>query len=186
LTEWRTIPGFERYEVSDDGRVRFIATKRERTLRANYRGYMTVAMIAGPPAPRENGVRSPSKTMRVHRLVALAFIPNPDGKPQVNHRDLDRANNCVPNLEWATQQDNHDHARSTGIYDASQHEGRWKKLTPDDVIALRDKRRAGASFPSLAREYGITSSTATKIASGRYWPTVPGAIAPSPSTRTDR
>lgn len=50
-------------------------------------------------------------TRLVHRVVALAFIPNPDGKPQVNHKDGNPSNNEVSNLEWATNQENMMHAR---------------------------------------------------------------------------
>ena len=68
-------------------------------------------------------------TKQVHRLVAEAFIPNPENKPQVNHKDGDPLNNCVSNLEWATNKENSSHAFDIGICK--------KPLTREQVIEIR-------------------------------------------------
>lgn len=107
--EWRDIKGYEgRYQVSNMGRVKSLARKkgwciaRERmlTLWEQHKGYLVVDLTD------DSGHR---KHCQVHRLVAQAFIPNPDGKPQVNHKDGNKHNNRVNNLEWMTNYENHIH-----------------------------------------------------------------------------
>lgn len=95
---FRDIKGYEgRYQVSNMGRVWSI--KRQIYLKpaSNGRGYLVVCLTA------KNGKR---KLERVHRLVALTFIPNPEGKPQVNHINEDKTDNRVSNLEWMTAKEN--------------------------------------------------------------------------------
>lgn len=107
--EWRDIKGYEgRYQVSNLGRVKSLARKKgwciakERmlTLWEQHKGYLVADLADG------NGHR---KHKVAHRLVAEAFIPNPDNKPQVNHKNGDKHDNRVENLEWITNYENHIH-----------------------------------------------------------------------------
>lgn len=108
---WKPIEGFEGlYEVSNQGEVKSLARenyypdgrlhqrKKEKILstRPDKRGYVTVILC-------KNGKTYPRG---VHRLVAEAFIPNPEQKPNIDHIDTNPWNNCVDNLRWVTQQEN--------------------------------------------------------------------------------
>lgn len=103
---WKDIEGYEGiYQVSNYGRVkglervvsnftgRMIVPSRILKPQANHKGYLTVHLSQGA----KNNKRIP-----IHRLVAIAFIPNPDNLPQVNHKNEDKLDNCVDNLEWCT------------------------------------------------------------------------------------
>ena len=89
----------ELYEVSNYGRVRNKKTKNFITQHDNGKGYLFVTLWKNNKGKREY----------VHRLVALAFIPNPDKKPTVNHKDEDKQNNYVENLEWMTYKENNNY-----------------------------------------------------------------------------
>lgn len=136
---WRPIRGFEgRYEVSDIGRVRsldktvehrsglsgtctqFYPSKIINQLKHN--GYMQVVLAM-------NGKTS---SARVHRLVANAFIPNPNQLPQVNHIDGDKTNNDANNLEWVTAKQNVDHSVLNGLR-PTKHRGHGIKLIDFDT-----------------------------------------------------
>lgn len=100
------------YIVSSDGRVYSTSTcgpsyyHKEISQRLNSDGYLQVTV----------GKTGSRTQYRVHRMVAEAFIPNPDNLPEVNHKDYDRTNNNVDNLEWCTHVDNISHSAGTGHY----------------------------------------------------------------------
>lgn len=99
--EWKLIEGFGgTYSVSNYGEVRNNRTGKLMKPRKNEKGYLRISLTT-------NGKQ---KCMRVHRLVAQAFIPNPENKPEVNHIDFDKENNCVNNLEWVTGKENTNHS----------------------------------------------------------------------------
>lgn len=127
---WKDIPGFEgRYQVSNAGQVRSVPRDvnnhtgvihlKGKILkqRPDFKGYMRIDL-------NDNFGRH--KYLGVHRLVAMAFIPNPENKPQINHIDGIKNHNFVENLEWVTNQENHDHAVLNGLY-PSQHQLREKR-----------------------------------------------------------
>jgi YD repeat-containing protein len=96
--EWRLIPDYPNYMISNLGRVKSLdygRTGKERILKLGYNGegYLKVELW------NEKG----KTQFAVHKLVALVFIPNPDNLPEVNHKDENKENNCVDNLEWCTK-----------------------------------------------------------------------------------
>lgn len=98
IEEWRDIVGYEGlYEVSNLGRVR----RNGKILKPSKvrHGYLQIALY-------KNGIY---KRFYIHRLVAYAFIPNPNSYPEVNHRDEDKTNNTVDNLEWCTHEYNNNY-----------------------------------------------------------------------------
>lgn len=94
---WKPIPNYEGfYEVSNIGRVRSLYRYKKILHPSDTNGYRTVELWKGKKRKR----------IGVHRLVAMAFIDNPDNKPFVNHKDETRDNNSVDNLEWVTHLEN--------------------------------------------------------------------------------
>ena len=96
---WKDIEGYEGdYMVSNLGNVKSLKYGKERILkpRTSRKGYLSIGLHKGK-------IR---EQWKIHRLVATYFIPNPDNLPQVNHKDENKANNCVSNLEWCTQEYN--------------------------------------------------------------------------------
>lgn len=102
MSRWCKVCGLEDYEVSDDGKIR--RNGHEKAL-SNCQGYYKLDLY-------KDGKRI---TRRVNRLVAEAFIPNPNNLSEVNHKDGDKHNNSVDNLEWVTKSENMRHAYHTGL-----------------------------------------------------------------------
>jgi hypothetical protein len=105
LEEWRPVKGYEdRYKVSNTGVVFSEISKKFLTPKIDRYGYKVVSLCRDGKA----------KHTTVHRLVAIAFIPNPYGLPTVNHKDENKLNNLVTNLEWATVKENVNYGTRNG------------------------------------------------------------------------
>ena len=147
MSEWRDIESHRGiYEVSRDGRVRHKGgAEIGRWISA---GYVIVRLSR------------PRVQISVHRLVAAAFIPNPDKLPVVNHLDHNKQNNNASNLEWCTQKHNLDHARKAGRLTTDHLKGRRPSiaaLTDDTVREIRRLHAAGGwSWSALAVRFDIS------------------------------
>ena len=111
---WKDIVDYENlYQVSNLGRVRSL--DRIIVDSRNVRKFKGVDLKKHKKKSGYLTVQLKHKDFQIHRLVAKAFIPNPDGKPQVNHKDGDKQNNRVDNLEWCTCEENINHAYKSGL-----------------------------------------------------------------------
>lgn len=109
--------------------------------------------------------------LRVHRLVAMAFIPNPDNLPEVNHKDGNKLNNCVTNLEWCDGLYNMRHAWATGLtYGLKGQDNGHSKLTNEQVKEIKEKYTGvRGQIANLAREYNVSWSLIKLIVTGKNW-----------------
>ncbi|MDG9966947.1 NUMOD4 domain-containing protein [Achromobacter mucicolens] len=166
--EWRPVPGYERtHEVSDLGRVRSLprVTTRGRhvggslmqcTPAAN--GYVSVSF-------KVNGT---VRRFLVHRLVAMAFIPNPDGLREVDHLDGRPDNNAKANLGWVTRAENMRRAALNGQRPLGDAHG-LHRLTAADVRTIRQLAAEGLPSRKIGRQFSVSKTTVLSIAAGRTW-----------------
>ena len=165
MAEWQPIMGFEgRYEISDCGSIRRVGGPLLNPW-PNGQGYMIVRLTDTSAKKREQ--------LRVHRLVAQAFIPNPDGLPFVNHIDANPANNRASNLEWCTQAQNLRHAAQLGRMSNDYWVGKRSPnagLLDSQVRNIRNLYASGEwTYEQLARRHETSKRTIGRIIRGEYY-----------------
>lgn len=159
---WKDITGLKGYyEASNLGNIH---SKRTNTIlkpsETGNKGYLKVGISI------DNHINS----YHVHRLVASAFIPNPENKRTVNHIDGNKLNNCVDNLEWNTYSENALHAYKLGLKDLSGIKNPASKLSEKDVreikqLLLSKKYRQW----EIALMYKVTRPNITSINNNKTW-----------------
>ncbi len=167
MEEYRGVVGYEDiFKVSNKGSVFSIRTNRLLKTVKNKKGYLTISTKIG-------GRHGKNVCLKVHRIVAEAFIKNPEKKKQVNHKDCDKTNNCVENLEWSTAKENVLHAISNGrcTYHIGE-DNKSSKLTKDDILKIRTRhirgcRKNGAR--ALSREFHVSHNTVLDIVHKKSW-----------------
>jgi hypothetical protein len=147
--EWRDIKGHDGYQVSNFGKVRHVKiTELKPEIRpvprkCHSRDYVLARCTIG------------GKKYSVHRLVADAFLDNPQNKEQVNHIDGNTLNNHVENLEWATPKENMKHALETGL--------RKTKVPINKHEYICKEYEKGRTMPDIAKEFGVHNTSIRDI-----------------------
>ena len=155
---WKPIPISGNYEASSLGRIRNVTTGTILCQR-NKHGYLAINMEKR---------KGKSKMYLVHRLVCLAFLPNPENKPCVNHKDGVRTNNRLENLEWVTHRENSHHAR---IVLGWKHLGKLSVEQAMEIKILYSKKKRNGM--KLAIQFKVSDGAIYKIINGQSFKTYP-------------
>ena len=135
------------FMITKEGKIFNDKTKRYLKPQKNKNGYLKVRV----------NIEGKKMSFSIHREVAKAFIPNPENKPQVNHIDGNKGNNCVDNLEWCTNQENVNHAMRNGLWKnnlkASQ-ESNEKRKKPVVGIGPNNEKKYFSSVSNAEKEFG--------------------------------
>jgi len=134
------------YTITPEGEVINNKWNRKVKPQPNSKGYLRF-IVAG-------------KFLFVHRVVAQLYVPNPENKPQVNHKDGNKLNNRADNLEWVTNQENRDHAIKNGLH-LQGDKCSWTKLSQSDVDFIRSNTELSRN--ELSKMFGVSPSYISAI-----------------------
>lgn len=170
---WKPVPGYEEeYEAADIGLIRsrprngttseFHILRPEKTRQ----GRLQVTLSKGNARTR----------FRIHQLIAITFIPNPELKPEINHKDGNPLNNNVENLEWCTKSENAKHAIKRKLRNTGEKHSQ-AKLKNSQVLQIKLIYQQGKNMLSdyrdnysqvaLAKRFGVTQATISAIVLGK-------------------
>lgn len=170
---WKDIPDYEGiYQASTLGRIKSL----EKTLKSRF-GFRKMKGKILKVNEKPNGYcyvilqdNLNTKTFRLHKLIALTFIPNPENKPQLNHINGIKTDNSVDNLEWCTAKENTNHSILNKLRNQLVAKSHFSKLAENDVLDIRylyDKGRK--DIKELANIYEVREETIRLIIKRKTW-----------------
>jgi len=162
---WKFIPGLsEKYSASNLGRIRrnSYSVDSYRDGKVVTWNFMPKFLIGNAVSPKGYlRVNLERKVYLVHRLIALAFLDNVNNKPQINHKDGNKLNNRVINLEWVTNQENRDHAVCHNLH--PNRSNGYFKISETEVQDILHLCEIGVAQKVIACIYKVTQQTISKL-----------------------
>lgn len=158
--QFKKIKGFSHYRIYSNGRIYSEFINKYITPTEDTGHYLQNTLV------NDNGKR---KTIKTHRLVAMAFLPNPSNLPDVNHKDFNRQNNNVSNLEWCTEKYN---TQYTAIHNIDTNKNSYMKLSPlseEMVLLIPTLLNYGFSVKLISKLYRVGHITIRNIINGKTW-----------------
>lgn len=155
---WKVIPFESNYEVSTHGRIRNVSTMQIKSQRLDRYGYRRVTLYPS------------GKTHTIHRLVAGVWLPPKEEGLQVNHKDFDKTNNQLDNLEWCSVKDNCVHRET--FLDPERISGEnnpMARYTSRQVLDIRAEHSTGVSYLEIARRMGVPPEPIRRIVNRESW-----------------
>lgn len=177
MKQWKRVPGYSNYEASTDGEIKTFNWKNkgvEKVMKPalDNCGYLRTVLY------NNEGV---AKTIKVHRIIAMTFIHNPENKPQVNHINHIRSDNRVHNLEWVTASENVKWSFTCKRSNINGERNPHTNLKDEDVIEMRKLWKHGRknkydengnlcmTRKELADKFGTTVDVVKSIIQKRTW-----------------
>lgn len=154
----KDIPGYEGlYSILETGEVLCLGQRKvwKKKVLTN-RGYLSVDLFKDGKYTKHS----------IHRLIAITFIPNPDCLPEVNHKDGNKLNNSIDNLEWMSHSDNVKHAFRMGLKKPTRPN---TSLNEAQVRAMREMWSNGAKYSYLAKLFNMSTGSIRQIVYRRRW-----------------
>jgi hypothetical protein len=166
---WRTLPGFSKYEFSSFGNVRSIDStdsmgrlKRGKVLKLqnSSNGYVILTLSSD----------NAKKTFQVHRLIAMAFLPNDSNMPCVNHINGNKQDNKVQNLQWCSYSENNQHAFDSKLKLPTKQDGRpGTKLSLSKARLMRELARCGNEPEALSKRFKVCKQIVKDVLANKRW-----------------
>jgi len=154
---WAIVPDYPKYKISTDSEVVNIVTGNPVSVSTHKHGHRVFRVWKN----------NTTKLLKVYRIKAICFIPNPENKKQVNHLDGNRLNESLENLEWSTPSENMKHAFKNGLCKGFFGLGanhRLRKLSLNDIYEIRALREKGVTLVEIAKKFNVGMSHVCRVA----------------------
>ncbi len=175
MENWKRIPSYSLYEASDLGRIKTFNWKNKKT-EAIMKPHIDGCGYLRTMLKRDSD--GEIHTIKVHRIIGITFIPNPENKPQINHKNGIRSDNRAINLEWVTNSENIKDSFAKGRSSNLGSKNPAATVTEEQVIEIRKNYvyhrknqydRRGETLQQIANRYGTSRNIIKMIISGRTW-----------------